>query len=67
MKADTKVRASSSDTGDRPDMHHYYCCDEDKALCGEDIRGVPENDGEGEQMCVVCDDLEEVPCPVCGD
>lgn len=50
----------SVDSGD--ELHHYFCCDEDLALCGRDISDLPVVH-TGEHVCVVCDDLVEAPCP----
>lgn len=55
---------SARETGS-VDLNHLYCdCDPDKALCGTDVSGWPEND-EGDP-CVVCDDLLWALCPRCG-
>ncbi|MGP4114617.1 hypothetical protein ACTWP5_27375 [Streptomyces sp. 4N509B] len=44
-------------------IDHLYCCDRGRALCGTDIADEPETDGAD---CVVCLDLDLLPCPVCG-
>ncbi|WP_370418971.1 hypothetical protein AB8O64_10975 [Streptomyces sp. QH1-20] len=36
---------------------HYYCCDPNRALCGLGLSGMPPA-GDGEQVCVVCLDLD---------
>lgn len=48
-------------------VDHYYCCDEDVALCGADLSGVPEGP-EYDVICPMCADALEanVPCPVPG-
>jgi hypothetical protein len=43
------------------DLTHVYCCNPDLALCGEDVSNTPEVD-QDEQLCMVCEDLEEQPC-----
>ncbi|MFK4801738.1 hypothetical protein ACI3K5_24025 [Streptomyces sp. MPA0124] len=45
---------------------HVFCCNPDRALCGHDVSNDPEVDGPTPTDCVVCLDLEEQPCPVCG-
>jgi hypothetical protein len=40
---------------DDDDVIHRWCCDEDVAICGEDL-------DEGEE---VEDDEDGVPCPIC--
>lgn len=49
-----------------PDVFHSYCCDENTALCGHDISGEPETDGEGygEVHCKVCEEKydQDVGC-----
>lgn len=48
------------------DVWHVFCCDENLALCGTDVTNFPITDGDGELMCVVCDELDSIPCEVCG-
>ncbi|WP_155054548.1 hypothetical protein [Streptomyces blattellae] len=55
--------------GHGEDLSHAVCdCDEDTALCGTDVTGVPwATDGEEPPSpCVVCLDLADQPCPRCG-
>lgn len=42
---------------DRDELTHYYCCDENRALCGADISHLPMEIGPGQ--------LEAMPCTVC--
>lgn len=63
-------QTSNTDTGnDDAELNHLYCCDEDTALCGLDISGMPEAEViEGDpDICLVCDDLARQPCDKCGD
>lgn len=47
-------------------LDHWYCCNENQALCGADITNAPEvNDMPN--LCVVCDDLEKNDCERCGE
>ncbi|ASR80061.1 hypothetical protein SEA_ARCADIA_40 [Arthrobacter phage Arcadia] len=48
-----------------PEMHHLWCCNENLSLCGEDITNLPINDGEGDQLCVICH-ADAITCLVCG-
>ncbi|MEI5520704.1 hypothetical protein WB388_08825 [Streptomyces brasiliscabiei] len=62
------LATAATDDGD-DDLSHGVCdCDEDTALCGTDVTGVPwAADGqEPVNPCVVCVDLAEQPCPRCG-
>lgn len=45
---------------------HLYCCNEDLALCGKDI-STHKHDPNYDNICVVCLDLEDVPCSRCGE
>ena len=49
-------------------LYHIFCeCDEDLGLCGLDISDCAISDPLGDDpVCVVCLDLEFVPCPRCG-
>ena len=49
-------------------LFHIFCeCDEDLGLCGLDISDYAISDPlDGDPVCVVCLDLEFVPCPRCG-
>lgn len=50
-------------TGGTADLNHVFCCEPDIALCGADVS---DDDIVDEADCVVCLDLEEQPCPTCG-
>lgn len=47
------------------DVDHYYCCDEDVALCGADLSGVPMGP-EFDAICPPCQEALDAntPCPV---
>lgn len=45
------------------DLIHLVCCDDDVALCGEDVSGQAWTGGT--QWCVVCKDLDPLPV-ACG-
>lgn len=52
------------------ELDHYVClgCNEDLALCGEDMTDagwVDEGDDSADD-CIVCFDLSEIPCQRCG-
>jgi hypothetical protein len=42
-------------------VDHIYCCSPEVSLCGLDISQHPVID-EDENLCVVCEDLEDGPC-----
>lgn len=62
---ETLEKPTNLDTNDDPG--HFVCeeCSPDKALCGTDVSGHEWDDGCLVD-CVVCLDLEDVPCPTCG-
>ena len=49
-------------------LYHIFCeCDEDLGLCGLDISDLVISEPLGDdKVCVVCLDLEFVPCSRCG-
>lgn len=59
---------SRSRSADDDDLDHIFCaCDEDHALCGTDVTDAPIiEDGPVEDECVVCADLDRLPCERCG-
>lgn len=59
------VAPAPTRTGGSTDLNHIYCCDPDIALCGADVSAHPIVDLD-DADCVVCLDLEEQPCPTCG-
>lgn len=50
--------------GDSETVHIFCPCSPDMALCGEDLSDVPFDDGD--DVCVVCADLDRLPCERCG-
>lgn len=50
---------------DVADTDHLYCCDPDRAICGVDLSAADEVE-DLPNLCVVCDDLDALPCPHCG-
>ena len=58
----------STETGNgagTDDLDHIVCdCDEDRALCGLDVSTSPWSDGGLD--CVVCAELDDLPCERCG-
>jgi hypothetical protein len=51
---------AASSTGD--DLCHLVCCDDDRALCGTDVTDSSWTDDDDETTCVVCHDLDGLPC-----
>ena len=58
-------RRAGADQGD--DLHHIYCCNPDNSLCGTNISTYDHIEEPEDANCVVCLDLEEQPCPTCGE
>lgn len=53
-------------TGTTSDLVHVVCsCKPETALCGEHVPGPFITDVEAGDVCVVCNDLEPLPCPRC--
>lgn len=61
------VETRTDSDGPDDDLHHFYCpCNEDLALCGKDISEEPHLvETPSDNVCVVCEDLTEYPCPHC--
>lgn len=64
--AQVEVLVLPTRVGSDADRNHYFCCDEDVAMCGVDLSGVPFTDDEVD--CRPCRYvfLEGLPCPVPG-
>lgn len=60
--------ADAAPPGDGDGLTHTVCwCDVDEALCGADVAGLPALDEwDDEDLCVVCEDLDRLPCARCG-
>ena len=71
MSPDRLARAAPGRSVDLPDIIHTVCtfCSPDIALCGEDMSGdeyVDAAQDNDDDECVVCLDLEPLPCGRCG-
>lgn len=68
MSGSTQI-ASAPEASAAPgsDMNHIYCCDPNTAWCGADISDHVEVAPDVPVDCVVCADLEDLPCPECGN
>lgn len=66
MQTLTKHQVIGATSGDAPDIFHMFCCDENIAMCGTDVTDHPVTDGDGEQQCVVCVELDYGNCAKCG-
>lgn len=66
---DTLVKPSNTDTDSNYEgVIHIVCyCDLDVALCGELRESRELLPLAVEATCVVCSDLEKLPCPRCGE
>ncbi|WP_329214894.1 hypothetical protein OG352_05460 [Streptomyces sp. NBC_01485] len=64
--APERAPATVGDADD--DLTHSVCeCTPDIALCGTDMAGAEWADEDDDvTCCVVCLDLEDEPCPKCG-
>lgn len=54
-------------THDGDDEVHVVCCRPDVALCGSDVTALAWVDDDAEATCVVCADLEGLPCRRCNE
>ena len=66
---EVEVRPAEQVPDDPDDLIHTYCryCGPDRALCGTDLTGAREIEPwEQGPLCIVCDDLYDRPCLVCG-
>ena len=69
MIATLSREVEAVDVGSGDNLDHVFCyCNEDLALCGLDLQGVPMAVVEPTpgELCVVCDDLWGKPCGRCG-
>lgn len=56
----TTVVESKND--DHDELDHYFCCDENRGLCGVDLSDAVIVTDDECADCVVCEDLEGLPC-----
>ena len=63
MSTQTLTAPVQRSTGDADLDHITECHDDDRALCGLDLSGVPFVDElDDDRLCVVCADMEYVHC-----
>lgn len=65
LEAEPRLADDDHDDG----LTHVVCqrCDPDRTLCGITVEGpVLAQDVPSGPVCVVCDDLADIPCPCCG-
>lgn len=63
----TSPMPSPTKATDDDELTHIFCCDVDRALCLSDISDATFTlDSDGKLECIVCIELEEKPCEVCG-
>jgi hypothetical protein len=72
MTALLEKSPETTDTGnDNDDLDHLFHCNPDIGLCGSDISGTPMAADDvvipKDNLCIVCDDLVDHPCPICGE
>lgn len=58
-----ELEVVAQDGGDA--FTHVVCCNPDIALCGSDVADVDWVSNDAEATCVVCAELEELPCHRC--
>lgn len=47
-------------------LSHVVCCIDDIALCGTVVADLDWMDDDEDPTCVVCRELENKPCRICG-
>lgn len=65
----TDTEPTTTPTDDEDSLDHIFCrCTPDLGLCGADLAGCDESprDSDENMLCVVCIDLEPLPCKECG-
>jgi hypothetical protein len=66
VSTETAPAPVTGDTGDS-DLTHSYCeCAPETALCGAVLTLIDYEMTEDDTLCVVCTDLEPLPCERCG-
>lgn len=64
---DLAVAPTAVSLDDDDDFTHMVCCDPNVALCGADVTTAQVVDASpAEDECIVCVDLDRLPCPRCG-
>jgi hypothetical protein len=59
-------RESTTNDSGFDSLTHLVCtCNEDLSLCGTELNGAFKEGGD--EDCVVCIDLAEIPCKNCGN
>jgi hypothetical protein len=62
----TPARTATTTRNSHDDTTHVFCCNPDRALCGQDVSTEPEVPYGVGHDCIVCLDLEDQPCSRCG-
>lgn len=68
MSTQVETVPTSTDSDDDELIHVSCKCDPDVALCGADLTGCPMigwDDYPTPKDCLVCGELDELPCPRC--
>ena len=62
------VAEPETDDDDDQGMTHYFCCLDDRGICGTKLDGdFDDDDDEEPAECVVCRAMEDQPCEVTCD
>ncbi|HEU4568253.1 MAG TPA: hypothetical protein VFR99_09475 [Marmoricola sp.] len=57
------AEAAAEKPSDEGSFTHWYCCVEDRGICGTKLSGEEVHDDEPAE-CVVCRAMEDQPCEV---
>lgn len=60
MSTSVETKSSLPRLGDDSETFHCYCCDPDVSMCGFDIADMEEAELGEDDLCVVCEDLDQM-------
>lgn len=64
---DIRIAPVETPNGHGPaDTVHWWCCNPDIGICGTDLTSTPEAPDDTEVTCVVCIEIVNQPCRLCG-
>jgi hypothetical protein len=58
------VTEPETEADDSQGMSHYFCCLEDRGICGTRLDGDFDDDDDEPAECLVCRAMEDQPCEV---
>lgn len=62
--AEVQGETASDGDGEQPGLSHWFCCLEDRGICGTKLDGDFDDDDSEPAECVVCRAMEDQPCEV---